>query len=518
MTKSNYYTEHGDTLRYDASWEGVAPASERRFRDKFCGLFFFGCLACMGFVTVITSRDADMSILTNGKYHDDITKDWSVMYDKKYVLLIGSLSTMVLAFIWMEFLKRFTKCVVYTSLLAAVGAVVATGIELIAMANDKSGATKTAIQVGGGAVLLVALIMIIIIFFARKRINFTCAIIAQGCRGIQANPSIFLIVTPLMTILSAGMIVWWTSTMFFIFSAKGDDVCNGLDQQKCNINILCDFDTALGVCQGHNIDKKVRYLAVFMVFMFFWITQFLSGLGHVSVAGCIASWYFARVKNEIPCGSALTHFNRAISYSFGSIAKGSALLAVFRFVNWCLNVAQRENSNCFVKIMLCCVQCLCRCIEAFVKFVTRFAYVYVAMHGEDFVDSCKKVSSLFSRGGSTMLMTDMLSHLVVYMGMCAAVGLVAFSCAMYLNKHGGISASVMIVLVAFCCFTFWLVGCVVQVAADTVVVCYLEDAERNGASRDFRGDDTYFAIEEAVKSHGHAPINGGNATTYGTHK
>eukprot|EP01060_Flectonema_neradi_P031581 TRINITY_DN4823_c0_g1_i1.p1 TRINITY_DN4823_c0_g1~~TRINITY_DN4823_c0_g1_i1.p1 ORF type:complete len:543 (+),score=89.46 TRINITY_DN4823_c0_g1_i1:78-1631(+) len=516
MTKSSYYTEHGEALRYDASWEGVAPSSERQFRDKFCGIFFFGCLLCMALVTGITSRNSDIEILSGDKYHDEVTKDWHTMYDHKYILLVGSLCTMALAFIWMEFLKRFTKCVVYTSLLAAVGAVVATGIELLAMAHNKSGSTKTAIQIAAVAVLVVAAILVIVIFLARKRINFTCAVIAQGCKGIQANPSIFLVVTPIMTILSAGMMVWWTATMFYIFSAKGDDVCGGLSVQNCNLNILCDWNSATDTCEGHNINENMRYLTIFMVFMFFWVTQFLSGLGHVSVAGCIASWYFARVKSEIPCGSALTHFNRAISYSFGSIAKGSALLAVFRFVNWCLSVAQRENKNCFVKVMLCLVQCLCRCIEAIVRFVTRFAYVYVAMHGKDFVDSCKAVDGLFNRGGGKMFMTDMLSHLVVYMGMCAAVGLVAFGSALYLDNHGGISASVMIVLIAFCCFTFWLVGCVVQVAADTVIVCYLEDSERNSASRDFRGDDTYFAIEDAVKTHGRAPIKKNEATNYGT--
>lgn len=99
-------------------------------------------------------------------------------------------------------------------------------------------------------------------------------------------------------------------------------------------------------------------------------------------------------------------------------------------------------------------------------------------------------------------MTDMIANLVVRMGMFAAVGIVSIGGGWYWDKNDDVSASSIIVLVFVCATVFWVIGLAVEVAADTIVVCYLEDTERHDGDRNYRGPDSVRdAITKARDDH-----------------
>eukprot|EP01064_Diplonema_japonicum_P033563 TRINITY_DN6650_c1_g1_i1.p1 TRINITY_DN6650_c1_g1~~TRINITY_DN6650_c1_g1_i1.p1 ORF type:complete len:531 (+),score=114.30 TRINITY_DN6650_c1_g1_i1:54-1595(+) len=513
MTKSGYYQENdgGEKLKADAHFNGVVDGEARKCRDIGCALFFMLCLGGVGICTILAGEESDLDLLNNDA-RSDLSQDFAKVKDQKYVILVGCLCTMLLAFIWLELLKRFTKVVVYGSILAGITAVVAVGI--IVMSLGKSYTTFV-----GACILAIAGLLLIFVFFMRKKINFSCAVIAAGCKGLQANKSIFTMVTPAVLGITFLYLLWWFVTAMYVYSVKGNTIdCKSYTTEtKCR-SYGCDWNsTSTCTGTGYDVKEASRWAMLYLVFMLFWGMLFLQGIARTAVSGTIAEWYFTRDKKDIPCGNSMKYLLWSCTYHFGSIALGSALIAIFKFVNWVLMKAQKGADNCLLKIVIGCVQCICGCIESIIKFCTKFAYVYIAMHGESFGKSSKSVSNLFSRSSFGKVFTsDLIANIIVHMGMFTAVGLVAVGTLTYMDKHGGFGASAAIVLIIFCCITFWIVGITVEVATDAVVVCYLEDVERNSSTRDFRGEDSYFAIDKSVSSHSQG-ING-HVETYGTGK
>eukprot|EP01059_Diplonema_ambulator_P027443 TRINITY_DN4555_c0_g1_i1.p1 TRINITY_DN4555_c0_g1~~TRINITY_DN4555_c0_g1_i1.p1 ORF type:complete len:526 (+),score=93.63 TRINITY_DN4555_c0_g1_i1:59-1579(+) len=501
-----YYhdADGGEKLKADPHFTGVVGSEDRKCRDLGCALFLVACLIGMGIVTIVAGKEADLDLL-NSDARSDVTKEFHHIEDNKYVIMVGCFATMVLATIWLELVRLFTKPVVYFSIAVGIAAVIGTG----AFVLSQGGTYATFVAI---CIFVIAGILVLITIYLRKKINFSCAVISAGAKGLSANRSIYTLVIPTILVMTLLYLLWWFVTMIYLYAVKGDKIdCSSYNKESTCKSYGCSWDAATNCTgQGYDVQEASRYAMIYLVFMLFWGMMFLQGLARTTISGAIAEWYFTRDKKSIPCGNSFKYLGWCLTYHLGSIALGSLLIAIFKFVNWVLAKAQKEADNCVVKIIVGCVQCICGCIERIIAFVTKFAYVYIAMHGGSFTKAAKDVKNLFSRSRfGSIFMSDLIASFIVHTGMLMAVGIVAIATLKYMD-----STSATIVLIVFCYIVFWVVGVSIEVAADSVVVCYMEDAERNSASRDYIGDQVYFSIDESINSHSKGVK--GHVETYGT--
>merc|ERR1711916_133773 len=92
----------------------------------------------------------------------------------------------------------------------------------------------------------------------------------------------------------------------------------------------------------------------------------------------------------------LSAFKRASTYSFGSIAFGSLIIALIQTVKFVLNSARRAHRNEF---FIACVDCLLGCIENLVRYFNTYAFTQVAVYGKDYITAAKDTWSLFLSHG-----------------------------------------------------------------------------------------------------------------------
>eukprot|EP00662_Eupelagonemidae_sp_cell21_P040387 gene40387-25221_t len=178
--------------------------------------------------------------------------------------------------------------------------------------------------------MAIGVLTLVVLICYRKRINFSAAIIEQGCRGLQHNFSLVTVVSPLLLLITLAWLAWWFFTMVYLFSVKGDKVS----------------------CDQYNTDEV-----------------------DCQLYGChYEPGPPGRDSNPLNIGNSLKGVGWAFSYHLGTIAKGSFVIAVIKFITWLLEMEQKQETNKFVKCFLCVLTCCCRCIEQMVKFVTRFAY------------------------------------------------------------------------------------------------------------------------------------------------
>lgn len=90
---------------------------------------------------------------------------------------------------------------------------------------------------------------------------------------------------------------------------------------------------------------------LFVIFMFFWLFAFIQGLNQMTLAGSFGTWYFTRFKNinslldnDLPFLTTLGSFFRAIFFHFGTIAFGSLLIAIVKFIKLILEYITEKVS------------------------------------------------------------------------------------------------------------------------------------------------------------------------------
>ncbi len=134
-------------------------------------------------------------------------------------------------------------------------------------------------------------------------------------------------------------------------------------------------------------------LIVFITFAMYWITEWLKNTIHTIICGVYGAWYFA--VHNFPKDATRSSAKRALSYSFGSIALGSLIVAIIQFLRQLCSVARQQSGQDggiggFIGMAFFCVlQCLLGIIEWAVEFINRYAYAHIALYGKKYISAAK---------------------------------------------------------------------------------------------------------------------------------
>lgn len=127
--------------------------------------------------------------------------------------------------------------------------------------------------------------------------------------------------------------------------------------------------TVIGVYQAWyssaSNNSKLNCAMVFLVFSFYWTSQVITYVAHVTIAGIFATVYFLNDGIKHPVwGSA----RRALTTSFGSICFGALLIAIVNMIRYFLQIARANSNNAALSFLICIIQCIVNCAAGlFVK-------------------------------------------------------------------------------------------------------------------------------------------------------
>jgi len=217
-----------------------------------------------------------------------------------------------------------------------------------------------------------------------------------------------------------------------------------------------------------------------LLLSFFWTHQVLTNTLHVISSGVIGTWWFVPEETSTSLFSpALTSsFQRACTYSFGSICFGSLLVAIVQALKQLLHMI-RDDEN----ILNCLIDCILDCLESIIEYFNKWAYVYVGLYGYSYIEAGKNVMTLFQNKGWTTIITDDLAENVLFMinvGISVISGFVSFVMVHFDNNligvlnvsNPGLIGFLLGMIVGFV-FSSILLS-VVGSAINTVIVCFAE--------------------------------------------
>lgn len=207
-------------------------------------------------------------------------------------------------------------------------------------------------------------------------------------------------------------------------------------------------------------------LCLFLL-MFFWTTQVIINVVHVTTSGTVATWYFAG-PNAMPSNPSVASLKRAMTTSFGSICFGSLLVAILKLLHALARSAARRERNFLSCIALCIVACLERLMEWF----NVYAFTHVAIYGSSFVEAAKQTWEMIKNCGITAIINDNLVFPVL--------NLVTFIDSLAIGVGFGYAASSwMVGILSFIisAVIHILVLRVVYSGIVTLFVCYAENPQ-----------------------------------------
>uniref|UniRef100_A0A6Q2X9Z3 Choline transporter-like protein n=1 Tax=Esox lucius TaxID=8010 RepID=A0A6Q2X9Z3_ESOLU len=441
----------------------LTVANKTNFKD---GLGNLRSVIDLGITSLLDAKEVGMKIF------EDYANSW-------YWILIGLVITMLVSLVFI-LLLRFTAGVLLWLVIFGVIAVVGYGIwhcywEFSTLKGKRHLDSDVTISDIGfqtdfrvylqlsqtWLVFMISLsvmeaVILIILFFLRRRVRIAIALLKEGSRAIGYIMSTLFY--PILTfVLLAICIAYWAVTAVFLASS-GDPVYKVMStQDKCMYsNITCNPEAfsqtnVTKVCPGSQCTFAFyggeslyhRYILVLQLcnlLVFLWLVNFTIALGQCTLAGAFASYYWALQKpQDIPPCPVLSSFSRAVRFHTGSLAFGSLILAIvqtFRVVLEYLDhrlkgvtFASISAHNTFARFLICCLKCCFWCLEHFIKFMNRNAYIMIAIYGKNFCTSAKDAFYLLMRNVVRVAVLDKVTDFLLFLGkvlISGSVGVLAF--------------------------------------------------------------------------------------------
>lgn len=360
-------------------------------------------------------------------------------------------------------------------------------------------------------------IMVLIIVFLRKRISIAIELIKEASRAIGYMMSCLLY--PLLTFsLIVICVVYWGTTALYLATSgsplyrvvptnASDPNCNGINaNESCNPLEFdpshyspCPTDCFFYKYNDEGLfQTNIFNLQIYNILGFLWCINFVIALGQCVLAGAFASYYWALKKpNDIPTCAVASSFVRTLRYHVGSLAFGSLILTIVQAIRLILEYLDnklREAENPLTRCLMCCLKCCFWCLEKFIKFLNRNAYIMIAIYGKNFCTSAKNAFMLLMRNILRVVVLDKITDLLLLFGKLLVVGGVGLLSFFFFSGRIPISDTrfqspglnyywvpLLTVVVGSYLIAQGFFS-VYSMCIDTLFLCFLEDLERNDGS------------------------------------
>lgn len=227
------------------------------------------------------------------------------------------------------------------------------------------------------------------------------------------------------------------------------------------------------------------------VIALFWVIAYIMYLSHFVISVAAIKWYFAENRDQIE-DPMNTGYRWGLFYHFGSLAFGSLILAIIWIIQITLAYLQqqveqiKDADNKLVACFLRAANCLVSCFERFIKYLSKHAFIEVALRSENFFSGASTAMKLIISNALRLGVLHGLCEIVITfgaIGITACTLIIGFCLLNYVGYFGAHLASFygpLIVIAVIGFLVAKLFGHVFSISADTIIHCYLTEENETG--------------------------------------
>jgi len=384
---------------------------------------------------------------------------------------------------------------------------------------------------------IIFLVLTCLFIFLRQRILIAIALIEQGSKAVgQMFSSLFF---PIIPFLLQLVVVGWFLLIALHLSSSGTPeyrvairnnetymACAAANPANCTnpanstntgndvgidhryrMNDTCSptqFQSCASACPGAAACQFVKYekssdiswQQFVNLFGLYWGVFFCTAFGEMVLAGVFATWYWTEDKNHLPGCVLGTSMWNATVYHLGTVAFGSLIISIIRMIRTIVEYIEKKtkrwNNNDLAKCVICFCKCCLWCLEKFMRFINRNAYIMCAVKGTNFCKSAAAAFNLIMRNLVRVVVLDSVVDFLLFLGkllitiVSGSVSYLVF--AGYFPEIIGEIATLNYFYTPVACIvvgSYFIASSffgVYGMAVDTLFLCFLEDLERNDGS------------------------------------
>ncbi|KAL6599651.1 DUF580-domain-containing protein [Neocallimastix sp. 'constans'] len=428
----------------------------------------------------------------------------SVLDSIDIILMVAGIS-LGLTFIWLIFTYFFTGIFIWCSVILSIvasGAVTVFSWYIYTQSDDEEAIRSSILNTNNPyvnkylynkkAFLIISIILsilfvieVLFFIFARKRISFGIKIVKEAGKAVMKYP--FLSLIPLIQFILIIILTVFFSLIFIPVTITSREEISTKTRETIAKHTPLKED---------NISVKSYGLIIelYVVLGYYWTYYFIKALGKTTICGTIATWYWAPKKDngrrKYQSNAIIKTFIRIVYYNLGSLALGSLILGIISVIKYILakiqHLAEKNKESEFVKCCIRCTRCCVGCIDKIVKFITKNAYVEIAIYGYSFCKSSIKAGKLIIRNAFRVIVVGKIGDLIFTLGKVLVVATTMFLTFLILknkNIQDTYLLSIPLIIAFFLSLTIISIFMtVLNSAIDTIFISVCEDLERNDGS------------------------------------
>ncbi|KAG2829332.1 hypothetical protein PC118_g9050 [Phytophthora cactorum] len=374
---------------------------------------------------------------------------------------------------------------------------------------------QKAYAVAAYVVYALAGVALLLVCFFQKKIRIAVGIVKEASRALQSLP--LLVLFPIIPFVMLLILFAYAAIVgAYIYSSGEMQLASlaGELAEQAGQNVTAEATTTLSKVSP---DQTMKLLVAYHFFGFLWTAQLINAISMCTIAGAVSRYYWSRNKTSEEMGRfpVFTSFKNCFRYHFGSLAFGSFIIAVVQFIRAALlyldhQTKDLQQSNLVLKVVMKIVQCCLWCLEKCLRFMSKNAYILIAMKGHSFCTSAKDAFKILLSNIAQVGAVSTVTFLLLGAGKVA----VALSCAIttfaYLEKNsddygvgGAHELSSPLAPIGLALLLGWFVAStllgVYEMAIDTILLCFCEDKELNKESGQYFMSDSLKKFVATVK-------------------
>ncbi|KAH8098857.1 choline transmembrane transporter [Aureococcus anophagefferens] len=243
--------------------------------------------------------------------------------------------------------------------------------------------------------------------FLRKRVALAIGVLKEAARALGTMPALVLL--PILQ--AAGLLCFlavWVAYALYLASSGSIET------------VYAEYNGLQISYKEFSYSREQHYAALYLLFVWFWTSEFVAALGQLVVAVAVVRWYFSRNKLDAavvtPPGFfwlVVTVFKRHA----GTAAFGALLVALCKtaqaIVQYLKRNAPSEGSR-VVKAVLDCVTACLVAVEKCVRFLNKNAYIQTALHGVGFCRAGFRAFALIATHGGRVAAVGLVAAFVLF--------------------------------------------------------------------------------------------------------
>lgn len=134
---------------------------------------------------------------------------------------------------------------------------------------------------------------------------------------------------------------------------------------------------------SHNVyykkDQLMKFARIYNILVLLWVIEFIIGCQHMVIAGSVSTWFFTRNKDNLSSPIS-TSVGYLFNYHLGSVALGSFIITVFTIIRAILNYIDeylKDSKSEVGQALYKAFKCLFSCLQQFIQYLTRNAYIEI---------------------------------------------------------------------------------------------------------------------------------------------